>query len=275
MSGIWVARTPARTLVAVVVVCGVLAGCGKGGGGGGSVPTAPTGPTSTGGPSTPTTASDGTILLQNLPLDLSALDYAAIAALRAGRDADWLPVDDYGRVLPASSARPMAQTNPQAVFHAVLGTPVLAVVSGTVTSIPTLYSNDFSVMIASSGQGGTWEHEHVMNVRVRVGDRVTAGQQIADVSDFECAWGRSGNPADPICQSRLGLVELGLLYGGTTPMHRCPFEPEVVDPSKQADIFAQLTSARTRIKAAFGSPSLFGESSWATPQCVTLSRVSG
>lgn len=254
----------------MVWVCGVVAGCS--GGGGGSTPTAPP---SSGGSSSPTTASDGTTRLQSLPLNVTALDYTAIAALRAGRESDWLPLDDYGRVLPPSSARPVTQANPQTTFYAPLGTPVLAVVSGTVTSIPTLYSNDFSIMIASAGQGGTWEHEHVMNVRVRVGDRVTAGQVIADVSDYECSWGRNGNPADPLCQSRLGLVEVGLLYGGTTPMHRCPFEPDVVDPALQNDLFSQLTSARTRIKTAFGNPSLFGESSWATPQCVTLSRVAG
>jgi hypothetical protein len=169
----------------------------------------------------------------------------------------------------------MPQPNPQPTFHAPLGTPVVAVVSGTVTGIPTLYSNDFSIMIASGGQGGTWEHEHVINVRVNVGDRVTAGQQIAEVSNFECVWGRNGDASDPLCQSGLGLVEIGLLYGGNPPSHRCPFEPGLVDPARQSDIFAQLTSARERIKVAFGNPSIFGESSWATPHCVTLSRVEG
>lgn len=251
----------------LVVLMGV-AGCS----GGGSTPTAPS---STGGTVTPTTATDGTLLLQNLPIDLSLVDYGAVFAARAGRETDWLPVDDYGRVLPASSARPMPQPNPQPTFYAPLGTPVVAVVSGTVTGIPTLYSNDFSIMIASGGQGGTWEHEHVMNVRVNVGDRVTAGQQIAEVSNYECAWGRNGNASDPLCQSGLGLVEIGLLYGGNPPSHRCPFEPGLVDPARQGNIFAQLTSARERIKVAFGNPSIFGESSWATPHCVTLSRVEG
>ncbi|MGE3273889.1 MAG: M23 family metallopeptidase [Vicinamibacterales bacterium] len=265
----WIPST--RPLVAAVLCC-VVAGCS---GGGGATPTSPTAQPSTGGAAPPTTASDGTTLLQNLPIDLSALDYAAIVALRAGREPDWLPLEDFGRVLPVTSARPVSQPNPQPTFFAPLGTPVLAVVSGTVMSVSTLYSNDFSIMIASPGQGGTWEHEHVMNVRVTVGARVTAGQQIGEVSDYECSWGRGGNPSDPLCQSRLGLVEIGLLYGGNPPMHRCPFEPEVVAPERQADIFGQLTSARSRIKAAFGDPDLFGESAWATPHCVTLGRVAG
>ena len=130
-------------------------------------------------------------------------------------------------------------------------------------------------MISSGGSGGIWEHEHVKNVSVRVGDRVTAGQKIAEVSDYECVWGRNSLASDPLCRSRIGLVELGLLYGGTTPQHRCPFEPELVSPSKRDGIFEQLNSARTRIKAAFGDPNKYQESTWATPQCVSLSRVAG
>lgn len=246
-----------------------------------SSPTTSTGTTTTTAGTTTTTtpsagtAADGTIYLQNLPVDLSALDYAAMVANRDGREDDWLPLDDFGRVLAPNSASPDPKTNPQPTFFAPLGTPVMAVVSGTVSNVASLYSNDFSIMIASSGNGGTWEHEHVMNVRVAVGEKVSAGQHIADVSDYECAWGRNGNPSDPLCQSHLGLVELGLLYGGASPMHRCPFDPAVVSPSAQAAIFAQLDSARARIKAALNDPSAFGESSWATPECVTLERVAG
>lgn len=231
-------------------------------------------PTPTPTPTTPA-APDGTILLESLPLNLAALDYTAIVARREGRESDWVPLDDFGRIFAITSARPTAQANPQPTFYAPYGTPVLAVVSGTVTAIPTLYSNDLSVMIASTGQGGTWEHEHVINVTVRVGDRVTAGQQIAEVSNFECVWGRSSQASDPLCQSRLGLVEIGLLYPGNPPEHRCPFDPEVVSPASRDAIFQQLSSARSRIKAAFGDPNKYLENTWASPQCVTLARVPG
>ena len=248
----------------------------------GSSPSAPsststtTTTTSTSTSNTPaTTAPDGTILLESLPLNLAALDYAAIVALNEGRESDWAPLDDFGRVLPITTARPTAQPNPQPTFYAPYGTPVLAAVSGVVTSVATLCSNDFSIMISSGGAGGVWEHEHVINASVQVGDRVTAGQQIAEVSNYECQWGRSGNPSDPLCRSRLGLVELGLLYSGATPQHRCPFDPEVVSPSKKDGIFAQLNSARSRIEAALGDPNKYQESTWATPQCITVSRVAG
>jgi hypothetical protein len=237
--------------------------------------TSGTNTTSTTGTTTAGTGADGTVYLQNLPIDLSTLDYAAIVAARAGRASDWLPLDDFGRVHPPNSANPQSQVNPQPTFFAPLGTPVVAVVSGTVSNVASLYSHDFSIMIASGASGGTWEHEHVVNVRVSVGEAVVAGQHIADVSDYECAWGRNGNPDDPLCQSHLGLVELGLLYGGVSPMHRCPFDPAVIAPDRQAGIVAQLDSARARIEAAFDDLSLYDPSTWATPECMTLERVAG
>ncbi len=276
-----------KTLVAAIslTTCLGLVACG-------SSPSAPSPSSSTSGttagtppptsapaptPAPTAAAPDGTIFLESLPLNLAALDYNAIVARREGRESDWVPVDDFGRLFPVTSTRPTAQANPQSTFYAPYGTPVLAVVSGPVPSIPTLYSNDFSVMIASGGQGGVWEHEHVINVSVRVGDRVTAGQQIAEVSNYECVWGRNSQASDPLCQSRLGLVEIGLLYGGGSgpPQHRCPFDPEVVSSAKRDAIFEQLNSARARVKAAFGDPNKYRESTWATPQCVTLARVIG
>jgi biotin carboxyl carrier protein len=169
-------------------------------------------PTPTPAPPSPapaTTAPDGTLLLEGLPVDLSQLNYSDIVARREGRDPEWLPLDDFGRLLPVSSARPVSMPNPQPTFYAPLGTPVYAVVSGVVSQIPTLYSRDYSVMISSGERGGVWEHEHIMNVTVRVGDRVTAGQRIGEVSDYECTWSRNSLASDPLCQSRLGLVEIG------------------------------------------------------------------
>jgi hypothetical protein len=256
-----------RVVLAAIAMIVSAAACGGGG--------SPTSPGSPANPGSTGSSGDGTLLLQGLPVNLAAVDLAAVVARREGRDADWRPLEDFGRMLAGNSSNPTPRPNPQPTFYAPLGTPVLAVVSGTVSSVPTLYSNDFSVMIESPGNGGVWEHEHVINVRVRAGDRVTVGQHIADVSNYECVWGRNNSPTDPLCQSGLGLVELGLLYAGNPPSHRCPFEPDLVDPAKRAEIFGQLDSARTRIKTAMGNQNLFGESAWATPQCVSLARIAG
>jgi len=220
---------------------------------------------------------DVSVLLESLPLDLDSLDLEAIVANRAGRDSDWTPLFDFGLVIPATENRPTDKTNPQPTFYAPLGTPVRAIVSGVVVSTPKLYSNDSSVMIAAGDASGApiWEMEHVIKVRVRVGDRVQAGDVIAEVSDYECKWGRNGNPADPLCASGLGLVEIGLLYGGNPPEHRCPFDPNLVNATRRAAIFSALDTARARIEAAFGDTTKYDEAGRATPQCITLNRVPG
>jgi hypothetical protein len=220
---------------------------------------------------------DPAILLEQLPIDLAAIDYDSIAAKSAGRDSDWLPISDFGLYYPPTADRPTGKTNPQPTFYAPLGTPVVAIVTGVVTSVTKLYSNDTSVMIrAGNGSDAPiWEMEHVVKVRVQVGDAVVAGETIAEVSDYECKWGRNSNPADPLCASGLGLVEIGLLYGGNPPEHRCPFEDTLVAPARRTAIFNQLDAARARIRTATGDTTLFDKASWSTPQCVSLTRVPG
>lgn len=224
-------------------------------------------------PASPEDPPGRSALLERLPIDLLALDYDVLATKRQAWDSWWLPLQDYGHPVPSTDGMP-AKTNPQPTFYAPLGTPVLAIVSGVVSSVSRLYSGDSTVWIASGG-GPTWEMEHVINVRVRRGDRVMAGDTIAEVSDYECKWFREGNPADAICASGLGLVEIGLLYGGSPPRHRCPFEPQLVAADARTAVFGQLDTARARIKAAFGDPALFDEDNRDTPHCITLDRVRG
>ena len=120
--------------------------------------------------------------------------------------------------------------NPQPTFYAPLGTHVLAPVTGTVVAVQRLYSGDYSVWIKNGTSSEyVWETEHVINPVVKVGGRVTAGQQIALVSDFDTRW----TPG-------IGLVELGLLRPGNPPQHLCPFDN--IAASKKTEIAAQLAA---------------------------------
>lgn len=89
---------------------------------------------------------------------------------------------DYGFEVPANSAGP-AKKNPQPTFIVPLGTKVRSLVDGEVFDVPKLYSNDYSVMVKGKGSDLIFETEHVINVKVKKGDKVTAGQIIAEVSD--------------------------------------------------------------------------------------------
>ena len=95
------------------------------------------------------------------------------------------------------------------------GTPALAPVTGYVVGISTVWSDDFSVWLSADAEvSWVWEVEHVVDVQVKVGDFVEAGQPIATAS------GVFGNGTS-------ALVELGLRTsvtkgGQTLPVHYCP-----------------------------------------------------
>ena len=141
-------------------------------------------------------------LMQSLPVDVSAV-------LSAGPIANSLRTfAGFGMPNPHDPNR----RNPQWEFTVPLGTPALSPVSGTVFDVPTLWSDDYSVMIQGDEGGWIWEVEHVMNVEVSVGERVEAGQKIATASDFP----------ERIDGKGFAIVELGLLEGGRVPTHHCP-----------------------------------------------------
>ena len=50
--------------------------------------------------------------------------------------------------------------------------------------MPKLYSNDYSVMVQGEGSELIFETEHVINVKVKKGDKVKTGDVIAEVSDY-------------------------------------------------------------------------------------------
>src|SRR3989344_5365339 len=119
----------------------------------------------------------------------------------------------FGFVIPASSVG-AAKANPQPTFVVPLGTPVRSLVDGVVAAMPTLWSKDYSIQVTTDGKMQKWiyETEHLINPTVKVGDKVVAGQIVGEVSDFN-----HGAPPG------FGAVEIGILKGGQTPEHICPF----------------------------------------------------
>jgi hypothetical protein len=121
--------------------------------------------------------------------------------------------------------------NPQPVLYAPIGTVVLAIKTGTVIKISKLYSNDYNIMIAAENdKKNVWELEHVIDVKVKEGDKVKAGQPIAKVGDF-----------DERYTPGIGLVEFGLLINSSgPPSHICPFKK--IAPSAKSRITSELTA---------------------------------
>src|SRR3989344_1589342 len=168
---------------------------------------------------------------------------------------------DYGFVIPASPDNP-SKANPQSTFILPLGTPVRSLVDGVVAAMPTLWSGDISIQVTKTGKLERWiyETEHVKNVLVKVGDKVKAGQIIAEVSDFD-----KGAPAG------FGAVEIGILKGGNPPQHICPFA--YLDDSIREETFSKMNELFKTWEEYVGDQTLYMETE--IPGCLTLEPIEG
>ena len=170
----------------------------------------------------------------------------------------------YGFVIPTSSAGPQ-KSNPQPTYILPLGTPVRSLVDGVVAAIPTVWSGDYSIQVTKSGKLERWvyETEHVINPKVKVGDKVAAGQIIAEVSNFD-----KGAPEG------YGAVEIGLLHGGGEglPEHVCPFA--YLDERIREETFTNLRKLFKDWEDYIGDNTLYDESE-KIPGCLTLDPIEG
>ena len=168
---------------------------------------------------------------------------------------------NYGFEIPASSAGP-AKKNPQPTFILPLGTKVHALVDGEVFDVPKLYSNDYSVMVQASGSDLIFETEHVINVKVKKGYKVKAGDVIAEVSGYS-AQGYDG----------LGLIEIGILKGGSPPQHICPFD--YLDDSIKDETLKKITALQKSWEEYRGDSSIYDESKIVVPGCESRDPIEG
>ena len=82
---------------------------------------------------------------------------------------------------------------------------------------------------------------------VEVGDRVRAGQPVAEVSNYSYEYSDpQGNQSRPDRKYGFDLVEIGLLEGGVTPLHHCPWL--YIDPSYKEELLEIMAEARKSIE---------------------------
>lgn len=160
--------------------------------------------------SSPITSADE---IESLPVDVSLSLGVDLKGAGQGKGLAFVPYGfDFGS--RGEGAVGSGTINPQPAFYAPIGTDVLAIKSGTVIKITKIWSNDFNIMVTSPNDSKyIWEVEHVIDVKVKEGDKVNAGQPIAKVGDF-----------DERYSPGIGLVEFGLLINSNgPPTHICPF----------------------------------------------------
>lgn len=172
---------------------------------------------------------------------------------------------DYGFVIPAdTSSTNKDKANPQPTFVVPLGTPVRSLVDGVVAAVPTLWSGDFSIQVTADGKMQKWvyETEHLINPKVKVGDKVSAGQIVGEVSDFD-----NGVPEG------FGAVEIGILKGGNPPEHVCPFA--FLDESIKEETLAKIKALYKSWEEYIGDKTLYAEDSYQVEGCLTLDPIPG
>ena len=202
-------------------------------------------------------------VIQRHPIDFAPFDPATG---RAGdvqfvrRVMDNRIFTQFGYIVPAAiTSSGQDKSNPQPTYLAPLGTAVRSVVDGTVERIADLWSTptygDVSVMVRPDGlPAGCYvvvEAEHVLHPVVAVGDRVVAGQVIAEVGPLN----NQGN-------SGLGVVEFGVLTGAGNgrPLHVCPYI--YFAPAVAATQLGALQRLMADWESYTGDATLWRETSW-------------
>lgn len=172
-----------------------------------------------------------------------------------------MPFMGFGYVMPAKfSAAGKDKANPQPTFILPLGTKVYSIVDGVVANTPKVWSGDYSIQVTTDGKMEKWiyETEHVINPKVKVGDKVKAGQVIAEVSDF--------NKNIP----GFGIVEIGILKGGNPPQHICPFN--YLDPSIKEKTVTKIKALYKSWEEYTGNTTLYNEDEPVTG-CVSMNPI--
>jgi hypothetical protein len=170
---------------------------------------------------------------------------------------------DYG-IQDNRSPNDPTKRNVQPTFRLPLGTKVLAPIDGEVTRVETLYSKDYSIWFARN-KDATWsyEMEHVNNPTVKVGDKVKAGQVVAEVSTH----GSEHHPG-------FGIVEIGLFHPvNNEPTHWCPFVH--FDDSVKEEMNKKILSLYTSWENYMNDDSIYNNANYPTPGCATLEPSKG
>lgn len=155
------------------------------------------------------------------------------------------------------------QHSPQLVYIVPLGTKVRSIASGIVTHIGKVYSGDSTVFVVNpESPSWVYEHEHVINLQVREGDYVFAGQVIAEVSNYS-QWLRNDG---------YGVVDIGLvkILGGGG-FHYCPLL--YLNGSLKQTYFEKIKALYKSWEEYMGNSSIYDENDYVVPGCVTDEKL--
>lgn len=218
-------------------------------------------------------------VIENWGLNLKSFDpttgYAGVmkvSGVRAPQFSNPADTEMYKLIVSLYGDELVGRRDPQMSLIAPLGTDVISMVTGVVCDLPKLYSGDYSVRVALPGTTCSqrpsilFEHEHLIQPRVKVGDKVNAGQVLGKVSDYKTAWTQLG----------FGIIEIGIWFGkknSSLPWHACPSSH--LKPTMKTELVATLTSIMSGWMTSQGDAGLYDFSKQNPIGCLTSGDIQG
>jgi len=169
---------------------------------------------------------------------------------------------DYGEMVKDSSGS--MKQSPEAAYIVPLGTKVRATTDGIITHITQRPESDTGFVITKPESPlWTFGYDHVMNLTVKKGDRVVAGQILGEVSNFN-PWLRADG---------YGLVEVSVAYTNTAYIAYCPFM--YLDESVKQDYLDKIKALYASWEEYMGDSSLYDENNYFIPGCIQKNLTGG
>jgi biotin carboxyl carrier protein len=159
----------------------------------------------------------------------------------------------FGKLLEGTNG---LKRSPELTFFVELGTPVRAPITGVVSQIDVLYSDDYLLILRQSGSDWEVGVEHVVDPLVSVGDSVQAGQIIATATPQPTPFGT------------IAFTELAVWFPADTDedmIKKCPY---LAFDADLRQVFSTQIYALAASWEAYWGQDVFDEASWTQPGCV-------
>lgn len=146
---------------------------------------------------------------------------------------------------------------PDVKYIVPLGTKVLAMTNGIITNIKQQETGDTEIVITKPESPlWTFGYDHVINLAVKEGDKVVAGQILGEVSNYS-QWLRGDG---------YGAVEIAIAYTNTAFIAHCPFM--YLDESVRDDYLNKIKALYKSWEDYTGNASLYDENNYFMPGCI-------
>jgi len=143
---------------------------------------------------------------------------------------------------------------PEIGFNVPVGTKVVSPIDGVVTGVGFYEPSQDYIISMKTNESTPWivGFEHIYNMRIKVGDRVLVGQELAEVSP---SYGKT----------EFGNVEIDVWTGGHGIIKYCPFE--FLDESLKL-IYKEKINQLTKDWEEFIGKDVYKQENWVAPGCL-------